>query len=130
VTVLSFYAGIALAILLAAGHDLLPQVFTSDQAVLDQIGRVWWLFVIYVLFSSLVYGWDGVMLGGGDSRMMMLVMIAATAACLPVAYALIDAPHAIVGAWAAFSVLNFVRLIGNGTRVLSGRWSQIPASRN
>jgi Na+-driven multidrug efflux pump len=61
---------------------------------------------------------------------MMLVMIAATSASLPVAYLLIDAPDAIVGAWIAFSVLNFVRLIGNGTRVLSGRWSQIPASHN
>ncbi|MBJ7354713.1 MAG: MATE family efflux transporter [Thermoleophilaceae bacterium] len=130
VTVLSFYAGAVLALLLAAGHDLLPQAFTSDAAVLDQIGNVWWLFVVYVLFSSLVYGWDGVMLGGGDSRVMMFVMLAATSACLPVAYLLIDAPHAIVGAWIAFSVLNFVRLIGNGTRVLSGRWSQNSASRH
>jgi Na+-driven multidrug efflux pump len=130
VTILSFYAGIALALLLALGHDLIPQAFTTDAGVLDQISSVWWLFVIYVLFSSLVYGWDGVMLGGGDSRVMMLVMVAATSACLPVAYLLIDPPDAIVGAWIAFSVLNFVRLIGNGTRVFSGRWSQIPASRN
>jgi putative MATE family efflux protein len=130
VTVLSFYAGIALAILLAAGHDLLPQAFTSDQAVLDQIGRVWWLFVVYVLFSSLVYGWDGVMLGGGDSRRMMLVMVAATSVCLPVAYLLIEGPDAIVGAWIAFSVLNLVRLVGNGARVASGRWVRSPASQN
>lgn len=124
VTVVSFYAGIGLALLLTAGHDLLPRAFTSDAAVLDQIGRVWWLFVVYVLFSSLVYGWDGVMLGGGDSRMMMLVMVAATSACLPVAYLLIEAPDAIVGAWIAFSVLNLVRLLGNGVRVMSGAWSR------
>jgi putative MATE family efflux protein len=130
VTALSFYAGIVLAILLAVLHELLPQAFTDDAAVLDQIGRVWWLFVVYVLFSSLVYGWDGVMLGGGDSRAMMLVMLAATSACLPVAYLLIKAPDAIVGAWIAFSVLNAVRLVGNGGRVLTGRWSQISASRN
>ncbi|MGK2878581.1 MAG: MATE family efflux transporter [Solirubrobacterales bacterium] len=124
VTVLSFYAGIALALLLAAGHDLLPQAFTSDNAVLDQIGRVWWLFVVYVLFSSLVYGWDGVLLGGGDSRVMMLVMVAATTACLPVAFLLIETPDAIVGAWIAFSVMNFVRLIGNGWRVTTGGWTR------
>lgn len=123
VTVLSFYAGIALALLLVAGHDLLPQAFTSDDDVLAQVGRVWWLFVVYVLFSSLVYGWDGVLLGGGDSRYMMLVLVAGTSACLPVAFLLIDAPDAIVGAWIAFSVLNFVRLLGNGVRVQSGRWT-------
>jgi putative MATE family efflux protein len=127
VTVLSFYAGIALAILLAVGHDLLPQAFTDDAAVLHQIARVWWLFVIYVLFSSLVYGWDGVMLGGGDSRRMMLVMLVATSVCLPVAYLLIEGPDAIVGAWIAFSVLNFVRLLGNGWRVLGGRWASARA---
>ncbi len=130
VTALSFYAGIGLALLLAAGNNLLPQAFTSDAAVLAQVDRVWWLFVIYVLFSSLVYGWDGVLLGGGDSRYMMLVLLAATSACLPVAYLLIDAPHAIVGAWIAFSVLNFVRLIGNGARVLSGRWVGSGPSQN
>ena len=130
VTVLSFYAGIVLSLFLAAGHDLIPHVFTSDAAVIDQVQRVWWLFVVYVLFSSLVYGWDGVMLGGGDSRMMMFVMLAATSICLPVAYVLIEAPDAIVGAWIAFSVLNVVRLIGNGVRVLSGRWIGPGASQN
>lgn len=123
VTVLSFYAGIALALVLAVGNDLLPQAFTSDEDVLTQVGRVWWMFVVYVLFSSLVYGWDGVLLGGGDSRYMMLVLVAATSACLPVAFLLIDAPDAIVGAWIGFSVLNFVRLLGNGARVQSGRWT-------
>lgn len=126
VTVLSFYAGIALALLLAVGHDLLPQAFTDDAAVLDQIDRVWWIFVIYVLFSSLVYGWDGVLLGGGDSRYMMFVLVAASAGCLPVAFLLIDAPHAIVGAWIAFSVLNSIRLVGNGGRVASGGWARRP----
>lgn len=123
VTVLSFYAGIALSIALALGHDLLPQAFTSDQAVLDEVGQVWWLFVIYVLFSSLVYGWDGVLLGGGDSRAMMWIMVAATSVCLPVAYLLIGDIDPIVGAWVAFSVLNFGRLIGNGLRVRSNAWA-------
>ena len=39
VTVLSFYAGIALAAVLATGHDLFPQAFTSDAAVLEEVAR-------------------------------------------------------------------------------------------
>lgn len=123
VTVLSFAAGAALALLLAAGHDLFPRAFTSDAAVLDQVAQVWWLFVVYVLFSSLVYGWDGVLLGGGDSRAMMWIMVASTAICLPTAYVLIDESDAIVGAWIAFSALNIARLVGNGLRVRGGAWS-------
>lgn len=124
VTALSFYAGLALAAALAAGHALLPQIFTNDATVLHEISRVWWLFVVYVAFSSLVYGWDGVLLGGGDSRAMMLIMLSSALPCLLVAFVLIDDPaRAIIGAWIAFSVLNALRLIGNGWRVKSGRWA-------
>lgn len=124
VTALSFLAGVVLSLLLAVGHNLIPQAFTSDAAVLHEVSRVWWLFVIYVLLSSLVYGWDGVLLGGGDSRAMMLIMLGSGLPCLVVAYALIDDPlQAIVGAWIAFSALNLARLIGNGWRVRSGRWA-------
>lgn len=124
VTALSFYAGVVLAILLAAGNSVIPQAFTGDAAVIYEVSRVWWMFVVYVLLSSFVYGWDGVLLGGGDSRAMMLIMVVSAGVCLPVAYALIDDPEdAIVGAWIAFSVLNGARLIGNGLRVRSGRWA-------
>lgn len=123
VTVLSFVAGLLLACLLAVGSGVLPRIFTSDAAVLAEIARVWWIFVPYVLVSSLVYGWDGVMLGGGDSRAMMLIMVAAAGIALPVAWVLIQHPPPIVGAWIAFSLLNLVRLLGNGWRVRSGRWA-------
>lgn len=123
VTVLSFYAGIALAAVLALGHDLFPQAFTSDEGVLAEVAQVWWIFVIYILFSSLVYCWDGVLLGGGDSRAMMWIMVAASAVCLPVAYLLTDGADPIIGAWIAFSALNFVRLLGNGMRVRGGAWA-------
>lgn len=124
VTALSLYAGVALALLLSVGNSLIPQVFTSDAAVLHEIARVWWLFVVYALLSSFVYGWDGVLLGGGDSRAMMLIMVSAASVTLPLAYLLIDDPaDAIVGAWITFSVLNGVRLLGNGLRVRSGAWT-------
>lgn len=122
VTALSFYAGIFLAVFLLGGRNSLPHVFTSDPAVIDEIARVWWLFVVYVLLSSFLYGWDGVLLGGGDSRAMMWILVASAAACLPVAYVLIDGPDAIVGAWIAFSVLNVGRLVLSGLRVASGAW--------
>jgi Na+-driven multidrug efflux pump len=54
---------------------------------------------------------------------MMFVLVAAASVCLPVAFLAIEAPHAIVGAWIAFSVLNAARLLGNGGRIVSGRWA-------
>lgn len=127
VTVLTFYAGVGLAAILAAGNQVIPQAFTSDQSVLDAVGDVWWIFVVYVMFSSLVYGWDGVLLGGGDTRAMMWILVGSAAICLPVAYFLIDQPDPLLGAWIAFSALNFARLIGNGVRVRGGAWASAPA---
>lgn len=125
ITVLSFYAGVVLAALLVLGHDQLPRAFTSDPEVLHEIARVWWLFVIYNLLSSLIYAWDGVLLGGGDSRAMMIVAAVGAALCIPAALWLIDDPtDAIIGAWVAFSLLNLARLFGNGLRVRSGRWAR------
>jgi putative MATE family efflux protein len=124
VTVLSFYAGCFLALFLLGGRNSLPHVFTTDPAVIDEIARVWWIFVVYVLLSSFVYGWDGVLLGGGDSRAMMWILVASAALCLPVAWLLIDGPDAIVGAWIAFSVLNVGRIVLSGLRVRSGAWSR------
>jgi putative MATE family efflux protein len=124
VTTLSLMAGSVLALLLAAGHELIPQAFTSDSAVLAEVSRVWWLFAVYVLLSSLIYAWDGVLLGGGDSRAMMWILVGSAAIALPTAFLLIDdASNAIVGAWIAYSVLNLARLLGNGWRVRSGRWA-------
>lgn len=125
VTALSFYAGIFLAVFLLGGRNSLPHVFTSDPAVIDEIARVWWIFIVYVLLSSFLYGWDGVLLGGGDSRAMMWILVVSASLCLPVAYVLIDGPDAIVGAWVAFSVLNVGRLLGSGWRVRSGAWTRI-----
>lgn len=125
-TLLSIYAGCALALLLALGHSAIPQAFTSDASVLHEIARVWWLFVIYVLASAPLYGWDGVLLGGSDSRAMMWILVIAAASCLPVAFAMIDNPaNAIVAAWIAYSVLNAMRLLGSGIRVASKRWATL-----
>ena len=124
VTALSFYAGIFLAVFLLGGRNSLPHVFTSDPAVIDEIARVWWIFIVYVLLSSFLYGWDGVLLGGGDSRAMMWILVVSASLCLPVAYVLIDGSDAIVGAWVAFSVLNISRLALSGLRVASGSWAR------
>ncbi len=125
-TVLSLFAGSALAALLALGHSAIPQAFTSDHAVLAEIARVWWLFVIYVLLSAPLYAWDGALLGGGDSRAMMWILVCAAGAALPTALLLINDPAtAIVGAWISYSVLNLGRLIGSALRVRSGKWAEV-----
>lgn len=128
VTRLCVYAGIGVAAILAIGHTLIPKAFTSDAAVLAQVARVWWLFCLFNLFSAVVFGWDGVLMGAGDMRFLMWGMLAAAVACLTTAVILIGNGHGIVGAWIAFTVLNGVRFLTNAWRVSSNRWAVPGAS--
>ncbi|MGB3952851.1 MAG: MATE family efflux transporter, partial [Solirubrobacterales bacterium] len=120
---LSLVAGAFVAVVLAAGHNLIPQVFTSDEDVLHQIARAWWLFVLIQPLSAVVFGWDGVLMGAGDTRYLMYAMVAAAAICLPVTALAIGAGWGIVGAWSGICALNAVRFAGNGARVVGGRWA-------
>jgi putative MATE family efflux protein len=123
VTRMCAYAGVAVAAILAIGHTLIPQAFTNDAAVLAQVARVWWLFCFFNLFSALVFGWDGVLMGAGDMRFLMWGMLAGAVVCLSIAFVLIGNGHGIVGAWVAFTALNGVRFLTNGWRVRGNRWA-------
>lgn len=123
VTRMCLITGLFVASLLALGNDLIPQAFTSSEVVLDEIARAWWLFVGFIIFSALVFGWDGVLMGAGDMSFLMWAMLTGAAACLPIAFVLIGGGEGIVGAWIAFSALNAVRFATAGWRVLRGRWA-------
>ncbi|MFY9487531.1 MAG: MATE family efflux transporter, partial [Solirubrobacterales bacterium] len=120
---LSLVAGIGVSLILAVGHSVIPQAFTSDEAVLHQISRAWWLFVLIQPLGAVVFGFDGVLMGAGDTRVLMYVMVAAAALCLPVTALTIGAGWGVVGAWTGMAVLNAVRFLGNGARVIGGRWA-------
>lgn len=122
VTRLSLITGLLLATVLAAGNSLIPQAFTGDAGVLDQIASAWWLFVGFIAFSAIVYGWDGVLLGAGDMSFLMWAMLGGAAVCLPIAAVLIDAGEGVLGAWIALTALNLVRFSSAAWRVARGRW--------
>lgn len=122
VALISLCTGTAAAIILLLGRSTIPGVFTDDAAVIEAIGDAWLLFVAMLPFNALVFAWDGVLVGAGDTRFMMLAMLAAAAACLPVAALTVAAGWGVVGAWAGIATLIGVRFVTNFVRVESGRW--------
>ena len=56
--------------LLAAGYDVIPRLFTSDQAVRDQVAILWPWFVAMLPFCGVLFALDGVLLGAGDLAFM------------------------------------------------------------
>ena len=73
---LSVLAGGFFAALMLALVDLLPLVFTSDDAVLEQTRDLWPIFALMQPLNGAVFALDGILIGAGDGRYLMWSMLA------------------------------------------------------
>ena len=69
-------------VLLALG-DVVPRLFTSDEAVIAKANEIWPLFALMMPFNGAVFALDGILIGAGDTRFLMWGMLAAAAVYLP-----------------------------------------------
>ena len=58
----SLGASVLLAVFFGLGSQAVPQLFTADAPVLDQIGGPWWVFVSIIVIGGAVFALDGVLL--------------------------------------------------------------------
>lgn len=120
--------GVVLLAVLLAGRELIPQVFTSSDAVLAALAGAWIIFALQQPVNAVVFAWDGVLFGAGDGAFMMRAMLAAASVAAVVAYIAIGGNLipgdglGLPGAWLAISVLLFIRLILSGNRIAGPRW--------
>jgi putative MATE family efflux protein len=109
------------AVLLALG-DVIPHLFTSDDAVVAEAHEIWWLFAALMPLNGAVFALDGILIGAGDTRFLMWGMLAASAAYIPIALLALDQGWGIFGVWCGLAALIVVRLATCGGRFLSERW--------
>ena len=119
---LSVAAGGVFALSMLAVADLLPRVFTSDAAVLDQAALLWPLFALMQPLNGAVFALDGILIGASDGPFIALSMVVAFAACATVLLASLAGDWGIRGAWSALVALIVVRLAGMLSRFRRGRW--------
>lgn len=129
ITVISAVSGLLVGAMLYVGSSVIPDAFTRDAAVIHEVADAWWLFALMQPFNAMVFGWDGVLMGAGDTRFLMLAMFAA-AVCVPAAAITIAAGWGLLGAWTGIATLIAVRFVTNLTRVESGHWVQVGADRH
>ncbi|MGW0158271.1 MATE family efflux transporter [Mycobacterium sp. NPDC003323] len=123
VTVFSAAAATVFAILFAAGADILPRLFTSDRAVLDQIAVPWWFLVGQLIVAGIVFALDGVLLGAGDAKFMRNATLAsALIGFLPLIWLSLAFGWGLAGIWTGLSTFMVLRLVFVGWRTVSGRW--------
>jgi Na+-driven multidrug efflux pump len=122
--------GVVFAVALLALHDLLPRVFTSDDAVLDRAAAIWPMFALSQPANAVVFGLDGILIGAGDTRFLMWSMLAAgLLVYAPVALLSLHLGWGIVGVWSGFLGLIGVRLATNAARFAGERWAVVGAER-
>jgi putative MATE family efflux protein len=118
----SVVLGTAFGALLLALGDVIPHLFTSDEAVVAQAREIWWLFAALMPLNGAVFALDGILIGAGDTRFLMWGMLAASAVYIPIALLALDQGWGIFGVWCGLAALIVVRLATCGGRFLSERW--------
>jgi putative MATE family efflux protein len=112
--------GLFMAVLLA-GTDVIPRIFTSDEAVIEQARAMWPLFALMQPAGGIIFALDGILIGAGDTRFLALAMIAALAIYLPLALA----ASTLAALWWALLALMAVRVVTAGARFVRGRWAVV-----
>ncbi len=114
--------GTVFAVALLALSEVLPRLFSSDEAVLAQCALLWPIFALMQPLNGAVFALDGILIGAGDGPYIAGSMVVAFAACTVVLAATVAADWGIRGVWAAIGVLIVVRLATMGARFARRRW--------
>jgi putative MATE family efflux protein len=119
---LTVYLGFGFAAVMLAFEDVLPRIFTSDDAVIAEVHELWPIFALMQPLNGAVFALDGILIGAGDARYLMWSMLTAMAASATVALAALEYDWGIVGVWLALLVLICVRLTTLWFRFTRRRW--------
>lgn len=129
VTRWSVLFGVALGVLFAGVHAVLPRVFTSDVAVLAQVPTAWWFFVGLMPVAGVVFALDGVLLGAGDAGFLRTAtLVSALLGFLPLIWLSLVFDWGLAGIWFGLSVFMLLRLVAVVARTRSGSWAVAGAS--
>ena len=117
------WAGCAFSLVFAVGWRLVPEAFTSSDAVQHQAHLLWPWLVAMLPAAGIVFALDGVLIGAGDVGFMRtLTLIAAVGAFAPLNLAALHWHWGIGGVWAGLTAFIGVRFIGMVWRTRGRHW--------
>jgi putative MATE family efflux protein len=119
-------AGSVIAVLLAAGWELIPAAFSDSAGVRAQAHVLWPWFLGMQPAAGVVFALDGVLIGAGDVRFMRSITLFATVGVYaPIALAALHWHWGVGGIWAGLTASIAVRLVGMLGRTRSQRWVRL-----
>ena len=104
----------------------IPQVFTSDSAVIHQAKLIWPLFALMQPLAGAVFALDGILIGASDTAYLMWSMLVASCfVYIPIALLSLELGWGIIGVWAGLVGLIVARLTFLAARFAGQRWAVV-----
>ncbi len=119
--------GIVLALLLVALRTLIAPVFTPDPAVQHLLHQLLLALALITPIGGIVFVLDGVLIGAGDAKYLAAAGFVATAALLPMAWAVDAGRHGVVWLWVAYGGYLLVRALTLVVRARTDAWQRLGA---
>jgi putative MATE family efflux protein len=117
------FLGCAFALVLAAGYALIPRIFTSDPAVIEQAHVLWPWLVAMMPAAGWVFALDGVLFGAGDLRFLRNVTaVGALGGFVPLSLATAAFGFGLGGIWAGLAAFIAIRTGLGWARWRGRRW--------
>ncbi len=107
-------AGVGIAVLLLALRTVIPGVFTSETAVLDQIETIYWFLLALQPLNAVIFVGDGVLLGWSAFKFMAVATVGAAAAAGVVLALVLPLELGLVGVYAGLTTLMVGRAVALG----------------
>ena len=120
---LGVIAGIAFGIVVAASRQWLVLPFTDDTAVRAQAEQILWFVAALQPVAAVVFVFDGILIGAGDSRYLAAAMVVASAIYGGLLVVLASTDPTLAWLWAAFAVWMLLRGYGLARRFRTNAWA-------
>ncbi len=128
VTMWSTVFAVVLACVFAVGRPVIPALFTTDDAVIDQMHSIWWIFVLIIPIAGVVFALDGVLLGAGDAAFLRTATLTcALVGFLPSIWLALAFDWGLPGIWLGLGIFVVLRMMAVIGRTVSGRWALVGA---
>lgn len=129
ITIVGVGYGLVFLVLIFALLPILPNLFTADDSVHDQLGYIWPWLVLLLPVAGVVFALDGVLIGAGDLRFMRNMTVLSIASGLPFTWLTLVFGWGLTGIWGGIAVYMLVRLGLILWRLRSGAWAVTGAER-
>ncbi len=129
-TIWGIVLGVFASVLVLALRQVIPDVFTNDQAVIDTTLGLLLLLALMQPIAGAAFALDGILIGAGDMRFLAYAMAANTAFFLGLLAIVHLADAGLTGLWIALVLFIAARALTLGWRIRGETWVVTGAHRS